>query len=309
MKICKILILLLFILPAFSQLSAQNWTAPDEAKEVVAPFLFTPESVKAGEALYIKNCQSCHGPIGKNMPAPILPKPEDPVIEKFQAQKDGEMFWKITNGKAPMPTFRNVLMEEERWDVIAYIRSFNPKYSQPAPAAAANFNGKILQLSMTCDTMTKKVSVLAMEVLPDKKLIPFKGAEIQLSVTRIFGKLKAGEPSKTQASGIAVFDFPVDLPGDKNGLVEVTASIAQESIKSQPVKSTFKIGKPQTITSLDINGKMWSQKGQAPVWLNLTFILALITAWAFIIFVVYKVLKMGREGKQKNDINNIHLNS
>lgn len=296
------ILLLLFILPGFLRLSAQNWTAPEEAREVVAPFLFTPESVKAGETLYTKNCQSCHGAIGKNMPAPIIPKPEDPAIAKFQAQKDGEIFWKITNGKAPMPTFRNVLSDEEKWDVISYIRSFNPGYNQPAPVSAANFKGKILQLSMTGDTVTNKVTVTAMEVLPDKKLIPFKGAEIQLSVTRIFGKLKVGESHKSNASGIAVFDFPKDLPGDKTGLVEVTASVTQEGIMTRPVKSMLKIGKPLLIASLDIKGKMWSRKGEAPVWLNSTFLIALITAWGFILYVIYKILKMSRIGNKKNDL-------
>ncbi len=48
------------------------------------------------------------------------------------------MFYKITVGKSPMPSFKTILAEEDRWDVISYIRSFNKNYVQPSTVAVAN---------------------------------------------------------------------------------------------------------------------------------------------------------------------------
>ncbi len=36
---------------------------------------------------------------------------------------DGEIFWKITTGKPPMPSYREELTEKERWDLVNYLRS------------------------------------------------------------------------------------------------------------------------------------------------------------------------------------------
>ena len=109
------------------------WVVPEEAKGKVCPFQFTPETVKSGENVFQKNCKSCHGDPGKQNWAKIVPPPGDPASAGFQGQTDGEMFYRITTGKAPMPQFGNVLSDEERWHVISYIRSFNSGYVQPAP--------------------------------------------------------------------------------------------------------------------------------------------------------------------------------
>lgn len=302
-------LLLLLSQPVFLRLAAQDWKAPEDARTVVASFKFDSETIKAGGVLYTKNCQSCHGPVGKNMPAPINPKPEDPASAKFQEQPDGEIFWKVTHGKAPMPTFASILTEDERWQIIAYIRNFNPKYVQPAPNPAQVFKGKSLKLMISADTIRKTIRVTAMEILENKKLVPFKGAEIQLFSTKMFGKLKIGDVHKSGNSGIAVFDYPEDLPGDKYGWVEFTASVNQEGVMAKPALAKFRIAKPLTVTSLDIKGKMWSHKGEGPLWLNLVYGLSIITVWAFIIYVIVMMVKMGKIGKRKKDIDSVKIKS
>ena len=37
--------------------------------------------------------------------------------------KDGEIFYKITVGKKPMPSMKTKLSEEERWQIVHYVRS------------------------------------------------------------------------------------------------------------------------------------------------------------------------------------------
>ncbi|MGE5425176.1 MAG: c-type cytochrome [Syntrophothermus sp.] len=288
---------ILFILPLWVQ--AQKWTAPAEAREIVAPFLFNDESIKAGEAIYTKNCKSCHGPVGMNTPAPISPQPVDPASASFQSQTDGEIFWKVTNGKSPMPQFGSILSEEERWQVISYIRNFNPKYIQPAPAAQGIFKGVRLQLAITWDSILKKIKITALQIGENNKLTPFKGANIQLSVQRMFGRMNFGEIHKTNAEGIALVDFPPDIPGDKNGTVEIHAQVSQEGVIARAAVTKLTIAKPANATGLYTKNMMWSKKGEGPVWLSLFYGSVISVIWLFIIYVIFQTIKMGKLGGKK----------
>jgi mono/diheme cytochrome c family protein len=46
---------------------------------------------------------------------------------------DGEIFWKMGEGKLPMPAFKKRLTDEQRWQLVNYLRTFAPK----PPASAA----------------------------------------------------------------------------------------------------------------------------------------------------------------------------
>lgn len=92
---------------------------------------FTDEMVKAGKEIFAMNCASCHGPEGLgNGPAgkTLNPAPQDLTNPDLQAAFDDHyIFWRITVGGAPrqsgMTAFEHILSEEERWQVIAYIRT------------------------------------------------------------------------------------------------------------------------------------------------------------------------------------------
>jgi mono/diheme cytochrome c family protein len=41
-------------------------------------------------------------------------------------QTDGAIFWKLTEGKSPMPSWGESYSEEQRWQVINYVRTLAP---------------------------------------------------------------------------------------------------------------------------------------------------------------------------------------
>jgi mono/diheme cytochrome c family protein len=87
-------------------------------------------SIAAGKKIYLANCLACHGAAGKgDGPAAIAcnPHPKDLSDPKIASQADGELFWKITEGKKPMPSYRKLLPENDRWTVIDYIRTLAPR--------------------------------------------------------------------------------------------------------------------------------------------------------------------------------------
>lgn len=276
------------------QAPAAVWVVPEEAKTKVCPFLFTPETVKSGEGVFQKNCKSCHGDPGKQNFAKLVPPPGDPASAVFQQQTDGEMYFRVTTGKAPMPQFGSILSDEERWKVIAYLRSFNKTYVQPAPVVKSGAGSKTLRLSIYCDYRQKKLYVLCKELKMDKTEVPARGIDIQLNAKRYFGILKIGDPKTTNAKGIALFDFPSDLPGGRFGILEITARVVDENglMYANQAKAKLAIGKPYLLKSLTDARAMWSVRVKAPVWLILTFSLSLVSVWGIIFYILISLKKL-----------------
>jgi mono/diheme cytochrome c family protein len=79
---------------------------------------------KLGKILYAKNCVSCHGQKGDGLGfRSTLPNFTD--AKAMAAKTDQDLFIKISNGGkgTGMPAWNNVLSEQERWHVLAYIRT------------------------------------------------------------------------------------------------------------------------------------------------------------------------------------------
>ena len=270
------------------------WVVPEEARQKVCSFQFTPEMVKAGENIFQRNCKSCHGDPGKQNWAKIVPPPGDPASAEFQKQTDGEMFYRITTGKIPMPQFGNILSDEERWQVISFLRSFNSAYIQPAPAANVAESEKNLKLYLYCNYRQKQLCVICKEITKDKKEIPARGIDIQLNARRYFGILKIGDPKTTNGQGMAFFPFPADLPGGNMGIIDLTAKVidATRLINSTEARVKLAIGKPVMLKSLTSGRAMWQVRSKAPVWLILTFTLSLLAVWGFIFYILFALKKL-----------------
>ena len=102
------------------------WEAPARAARKKNPVASDAASIAAGKEVYAKQCLSCHGEKGKgDGPASkeLNPKPHDISNEVVAKQTDGALFWKITEGRKPMPTFDKTISETERWQVINYVRT------------------------------------------------------------------------------------------------------------------------------------------------------------------------------------------
>lgn len=109
----------------------QQWPAPAEAATLSNPAKNRPEMVKLGKELYEQRCLDCHGREGKGngYMSTQLKREGQPIAptnltsQMVQANTDGELFWKITNGKSPMPASRVRFSDEERWAIVAYLRT------------------------------------------------------------------------------------------------------------------------------------------------------------------------------------------
>ena len=101
------------------------WVAPAAEKAKKNPLPNDKKAVEQGEKVAKINCASCHGPGGKGDGAAAValnPKPADWTSGRVQDEADGELFWKISNGRGAMPPWKH-LSENDRWSVIRYIRT------------------------------------------------------------------------------------------------------------------------------------------------------------------------------------------
>ena len=128
-KMMLLLALTAFALFAFKPVATiqDAWEVPAKYKSMENPVAGDDEAMEIGEELYDKHCKSCHGKegLGDGPKSAELDTPcGDFTTPEFQAQTDGELFYKTTVGRDDMPSFeKKIADEEERWMVIVYLRS------------------------------------------------------------------------------------------------------------------------------------------------------------------------------------------
>ncbi len=106
------------------------WIVPESAKE--KKNLYPPDefSIARGKKSYKIECMRCHGKEGRGDGTSAIRIEKivaDLTSDYVQNQTDGELFWKISEGRRPMPLAKRTLTDDQRWDIINYIRTFKKK--------------------------------------------------------------------------------------------------------------------------------------------------------------------------------------
>ena len=106
-KILSIIGIITFTFYSFTNIVQDEWVVPEEYVNMTNP---TDPSVDLdiGKSLYSKHCKSCHGKEGYG-DGPKAEEQEgdlgDFSSEEYQAQTDGELFYKTSFGRNDMPDY------------------------------------------------------------------------------------------------------------------------------------------------------------------------------------------------------------
>ncbi len=95
---------------------------PQAERSRVNPYAGQPDAVAAGAILFHNNCAQCHGnDADGKFSRPSL------RTEEVRKETDGDLAWLLKNGDVyrGMPRWSG-LPEQERWQIIAYLRSLGP---------------------------------------------------------------------------------------------------------------------------------------------------------------------------------------
>ena len=104
-----------------------DWTRGLNAAATIAnPLAPSADAVNAGRAIYRERCVACHGDRGRGDGAAgvtLEPTPADLVLHVPQ-HTDGELYYMVSLGfpESAMPAWRSVLSEEQRWQLVHYLR-------------------------------------------------------------------------------------------------------------------------------------------------------------------------------------------
>jgi mono/diheme cytochrome c family protein len=138
LRLRKLLFVLLLAAISISVVFAiyqnRQWKIPEEAKLRRNPLESTPQALAAARVIYLDKCVQCHGETGKGDgpdAAMYYPSPASLIDSKrMSGVTDGELFYEISVGRKPMPAFKKRLTEEQRWQLVLFVRSLS---APPAP--------------------------------------------------------------------------------------------------------------------------------------------------------------------------------
>lgn len=157
------------------------WKAPESAKDLKNPYKDDTAAVAKGRELYKMYCYQCHGENGYGDGAAgnaLGQQPANFHSGRVRRQADGELFWKLSNGKGNMPPFKEQLKEDQRWQLITYIRKMANREVRPGPP-------KSLRPDVTVDHVMKTdslaVRILLHPVTKDVYYTTFDGNVFQVT--------------------------------------------------------------------------------------------------------------------------------
>lgn len=114
-------------LSAFRHTQKDPWIVPDNYKNMKNPVASNATSIAAGKELYSTHCKSCHGTKGLgdgSKAAQLKTEPGDFSKASFQAQPDGALFYKTSEGRDDMPSFKKKIPDaEDRWSLVNFLRT------------------------------------------------------------------------------------------------------------------------------------------------------------------------------------------
>ena len=131
----KVVAIIFIILAAFSFSFSINhtgvvpWVAPAEADKLINPLYGNPVATAEGKKTFTSVCAPCHGDKGKGdgvAGLALVPNPGNFTLEKTQMQSDGALYWKMSEGRPPMAGYKTTLSENQRWQLVNYLRTFKP---------------------------------------------------------------------------------------------------------------------------------------------------------------------------------------
>lgn len=129
------LLLLICVLVAYWLIEENKpWVVPAEYKSMKNPLVPSESNLHSARQIYVDECAQCHGERGQGDGPEArthYPLPADLTdAQRMAGIADGEIFYQITEGRRPMPSFKNRLTEDRRWQLVLLVRTL----SQPAPA-------------------------------------------------------------------------------------------------------------------------------------------------------------------------------
>ncbi|NNE85467.1 MAG: cytochrome c [Alphaproteobacteria bacterium] len=104
---------------------ASHWSAPAAEKVQSNPVAMSSEGLMEAGKIYRDNCAGCHGAegLGDGPVAKDLDGAPANIFAMAQSHSDGDLRWKIAQGRGEMPGWQDVLSDTQIWSLVHYIKT------------------------------------------------------------------------------------------------------------------------------------------------------------------------------------------
>ncbi|MBI9056352.1 MAG: cytochrome c [Labilibaculum sp.] len=295
----------LFLIVAFTTtvVKAEDWAVPNSSKKKQNPYEASTKNISSGKKIYNINCKSCHGDATMGNMLPLQPvAPSDLGSQAFLVQSDGEIYYKINKGRAAMPTFEKTLSDEAKWMVVTYLRSFD-KNKKASKQVAEIKNPEVTDVKLVLDINQedKKVAANLTGLTKKGDRVALQGIELSIKVKRSFGYLDvSGDDAFTDDKGNVEINFPADLPGDREGHVNLLVKVTDDAYYGElAVDRIATLGVPtDPVNPLDERA-MWGTRANAPIWIIVSYAGGVIGIWGIIFLVLFQLIQLPKLAKNK----------
>ena len=243
------------------------WRVPSRKARVENPVATSAESIALGKKLFARECIACHGETGRgNGPAAkdLEISPGNLSDPKLWEQTDGAIFWKISTGRSPMPTFEPTFSVEERWHIVNFVRTLAPRKKDAATAGSSSPLASVvsgylsLQASLASDDLSAAKTAVAALGDASKGLA---GVDASSLSEQTRGQWPATR--KAIEKSVATCAKATDLPSMQRDFKALSDALA-------PAVKTYGHGRPEPLRlmlcprAFDGVGALWIQKEEEP---------------------------------------------
>lgn len=151
LKTRKILFVVLLVITCVAVVytAFQNnkpWVVPEEVKRMKNPLASSETTLKTALGMYMDECAQCHGERGKgDGPEAAMHSPAPSNLtdaRHMNTVTDGELFYQISQGRKPMPSFKRRLTEDQRWGLVLFVRTFSASVAPVIPEKVSDAGKK-----------------------------------------------------------------------------------------------------------------------------------------------------------------------
>jgi len=160
--------------------------------------------------------------------------------------------------------------------------------------AISNAQDKEAKISLTFE---KADSLYVCKALVTSEGIPVSEVPVNLSVKRLFGNLPIGDAVATDSTGVATFDFPIDIPS-RDGKLTIDAKIVDdENYRNTEASGVVNWGKLVVSDNSNIEERsIAAGRDKAPIYFITVSLLIIFLIWGTLLYAVLQVFKIKRLG-------------
>jgi len=151
-----------------------------------------------------------------------------------------------------------------------------------------------LSMELNEDEDGKSITLYANAINGAGEEVPIEESDVYVYVQGMLTKLKIEDGWIEE--GEYSFDFPKDLPGDKDGNLTIYARIEDNDDYGNVLQSVSAQWGVGPIINPEKTRKLWTDLG--PEWMIVALSVLLVAVWANIVHTIYHLVKIKQEGKR-----------